>query len=43
MFSSKVMGILALLAVGCLIALITLQVLERTFFDALPSVWPGKL
>lgn len=40
MFSSKVMSILALVAVIFFIALIVLQFLELSYFSAAPSVWP---
>ncbi len=41
MFSSKLLTIIALLAVVFFAALITLQALELMYYDAAPSLWPA--
>ncbi len=38
--STKVLGVLSLVATLCFVALITLQVLELLYYRAVPSVWP---
>jgi hypothetical protein len=40
MFSSKVGGWLAVVAVVLFAALITVQVLELNYYSAAPSAWP---
>lgn len=41
MFSTKVMGILALAAAVFCVVLIGLQVAELMYYSADPSVWPA--
>lgn len=41
MFSTKAMGVLAILATLAVGALLTLQVLEWNHYRAEPSVWPS--
>ena len=42
MFSSKVMSILAIVALVFFIALIALQFIEMSHYSAAPSVWPAS-
>lgn len=38
----KVFGFLVIIAAICFIAVIALQVLEMSFYSAVPSVWPAQ-
>jgi len=41
MLSSRILTILSAVALICIIALITLQILEASYFNEAPSLWPG--
>jgi hypothetical protein len=40
MLFTKILGILAVIAALCCIALVAMQVMELNFYAAAPSVWP---
>lgn len=41
MLFTKILGVLALIATVCFVALVAMQVLELNFYSAAPSVWPA--
>ena len=42
MLSSKVIGVLAIFACLCFLALIGIQASEMSFYSQPPSIWPLK-